>query len=277
MSDDRRHRAPFTPGRDAAGEPCAARRVRTLRAPNLEALPGVRHGFTGRTWDPDDPNAPLLNLARRGDVDDAELVAQWEAVARSLHPALGAAHTALLNQVHGARVLRVGRPSGPLATLGDADAAYTDVPGLVLAVRTADCVPVLVAGRRFVGVAHSGWRGTVAGVVPALVEALRDEGEAPEELVVAVGPAISGEAYEVGDEVVQGLRRAGLDEADFLLGGDERPHVDLRAALGAQLRRLGVSRVALLPHCTVNDTRFHSHRRDGAASGRQAAVIARCP
>lgn len=248
-----------------------------LRARNLGALPGVLHGFTGRTWDPDDPGAPELSLARRGQVDDDELVARWEAVARSLHPALTAGQVALLDQVHGPTVLRARRPTGPLATLGDADAVYTDAPGLVLAVRTADCVPVLVAGRRFVGAAHSGWRGTAAGVVPALVDALRAEGEAPEELTVAVGPAISGEAYEVGDEVVRGLRGAGLDEDDFLLGGGERPHVDLRAAVAAQLRRLGVTRVAILPHCTVNDTRFHSHRRDGAASGRQAAVIARCP
>lgn len=278
MSADRSsHRPPRMPGRGRGFFNGEAPQVRMLRARTLEGLVNVLHGFTGRTFDPDDPDSGILHLARSGGADDATLTRRWEAVARSLHPKLDATCTVLLEQVHGAEVLRIQRPTGPLAVAGRADAAYTDVPGIVLAVRTADCVPVLVAGRRFVGVAHSGWRGTAAGVVPALVEALRAEGEAVQDLVVAIGPAVSGEAYEVGAEVVDGLLSTGLGEEDFLLPGRERPHIDLGAAIRAQLRRLDVHRVETLPFCTVNDGRFHSHRRDGAASGRQAAVIARCP
>lgn len=277
MSDARSRDERSTPGHGPVARPTRDASVTMWRAPGLSDVPGVVHGFTGRTTHPDDPRAPALDLARRGGVPDDELASRWQAVARGLHPGLSASDVVLLHQVHGARVLRATGPTGPLAVLGEADAVFTDVPGLVLAIRTADCVPVLLAGRRHVGAAHSGWRGTVAGVVPALVDALRAAGEAPSRLVAAVGPAISGEAYEVGDEVVQGLRAAGLDDRDFLHPGGDRPHVDLRAAVRAQLLRAGVGRVDVLPHCTVHDPRLHSHRRDGAASGRQAAVIARCP
>lgn len=247
-----------------------------IRARNLAQVAGVLHGFTTRKGGVSEGPWGPLNLAARTDQPQAALVENWRRAVQGLHPGLEPSSVALLSQVHGAKVLEIRGPTGPLATAGAADAAWTRVPGVVLAVRTADCVPVLVAGRGAVAVAHAGWRGTVAGVVPVLIEALVQAGEAASDLVAAVGPAISGQVYTVGREVVDGLRAAGLADEDFLVG-DAPLRVDLQRAVSAQLRRAGVQDVEILSLCTYRDARMHSHRRDGARSGRQAGLIALDP
>lgn len=251
-----------------------------LRSERIGALEGVAHGFTTRQGGVTPGPTGPLDLARREDVPDTALVENWRRVIEALAgPALQADDVALLHQVHGARVLEVSAPSGPLSVVGEADAAFTRRAGVVLAVRTADCVPVLLVGREAVAVAHAGWRGTAAGVVAATVDALVAAGEDPADLVVAIGPSISGASYEVGEEVVDGLRASGLADADFLVaprsaGG--RPHVDLRRAVAAQLRDCGVHHIDRVGGCTLADPTLHSHRRDGPRSGRMAGLIARC-
>lgn len=251
--------------------------VPLLFAANLSGRPGVRHGFTTRDGGVSRGALSSLNLGRRPDETAAALRANWDRVAATLEPRLGADDVALLSQVHGATVLRADAPTGPDAVLGEADAAITVRPGVVLAVRVADCVPVLIASPGGVAVAHAGWRGTAAGVVAATVRALAAAtGDAPGAMTAAVGPHIGGDAYEVGDEVVGALRAAGLADADFLhphVG--PRPHVDLGRAVAAQLRAAGVTDVERVVACTRTDPRFYSHRRDGAATGRFAGVIVR--
>ena len=124
-------------------------------------------------------------------------------------------------------------------------------------------------------VAHAGWRGTAAGVVAATLAALTAaSGCAASDVTAAIGPCISGAAYEVGPEVVAGLRDAGLpDEAFLHTSPGPRAHVDLGRAVAAQLAALGVAQVDRLARCTLRDDAFHSHRRDGAASGRLAGLI----
>lgn len=213
--------------------------------------PGVVHGFSTV----DDCAASLRPPVPPG---------AW----RGLALAVGAPElpVAWMSQVHGAAVLEADAP-GPV---GEADALITRRRGLLLAVRTADCVPVLVAGPAGVAAIHAGWRGVAARVVAAAVSALGGASAA----VAAVGPAIGGAVYEVGPEVVDGLRAAGLPEAVFLRPRPgQRPTVDLAAAVAHQLRAAGVGAVEVLPDCTLRDIRLHSHRRDGDAAGRNAGLV----
>ncbi|HBP18750.1 MAG TPA: hypothetical protein DEA08_13315, partial [Planctomycetes bacterium] len=207
-------------------------------------LRDVPHGFTTRYGGVSQGPLDSLNLARRPGETDERLVENWSRVAAAL--GRGAEDLVLLSQVHGRAVLRVERASGPLACAGEADGLVTREPGLVLAARAADCVPVLLAGPRrdggvpAVGAVHSGWRGTVQDVVGAAVASLCAEAGCPAaELRAVVGPCIGLDAYEVGEEVASELEAAGLGECVERRAG-ARPHADLGAAVELQLRRAGV-------------------------------------
>ena len=170
---------------------------------------------------------------------------------------------ALVSQVHGNICLRASK--GGL--VGEADALVTDQKGLVLAIRTADCVPVLVEAETEVFVIHAGWRGIANGIIEQTlsnVEGLR---------CAAVGPCISVDAYEVGPEVVDGITAAGVPRDIFVQERQPKPHVDLKAAAQFQLQRAAVPNIDVLPHCTFLDENFHSYRRDGNRSGRLAGFI----
>lgn len=155
---------------------------------------------------------------------------------------------ATVNQVHGATVVEVTEAGNH----GEADALYTTRPDLPLAVFTADCVGVVVHGSGGVGVAHAGWRGTLAGVVEALIGRMKEAGVEPE--VAFVGPAIGPCCYEVGPEVR--ARFVGFEATTR----DGRPAIDLPAAVVARLEDLLVNRVGW---CTVDGPDTFSHRRSG--------------
>ena len=124
---------------------------------------------------------------------------------------------------------------------------------------------------------HAGWRGAAAGIVPRAVEHLACRGLASG-LEAVIGPAIAGERYEVGPEVVEAFRAAGVPDSAFLCRppGAHKDHVDVKGAVAWQLAAAGVRQVETLPHCTFADRALHSWRRDGPAAGRLAAVIALC-
>lgn len=169
---------------------------------------------------------------------------------------------AYLDQTHGIDVAeRDGtEPAGPVP---QADAALTRRPGVVLAVLTADCLPIVLAARdaSAVAVVHAGWRGLAAGIVERAVSRLE---LAPGALRAYIGPAISAANYEVGDEV-----RAALQADAVAAGGGfaaTRPghwSCDLPALAAARLLELGVTDVETGAPCTYADPRFYSHRRDG--------------
>jgi polyphenol oxidase len=152
-----------------------------------------------------------------------------------------------------------------LATL-PADAVISDGPGLACGVRTADCVPLLMAcvETRRVAAVHAGWRGVVKGVAGAAIEALLARGSRPEHLIVAIGPHISAAAFEVGEDVARELRAA----SDGALGvmaieGQQKLHAALGQILHAQLVALGVPdrHIEAVPGCTFTDEReFFSYR-----------------
>lgn len=235
----------------------------------------VRHGFTTRDGGVSVGPRDSLHLALRPGDDPSDIVENWRRACAAIERV--PEDLALLEQVHGDGVRTVEAPTGPLHTLGPADGAVTARSDVVLAVRTADCVPVLMAGPGGIGVAHAGWRGVVAGVVGRTVrELVALCGCAPGDLTVAIGPHAKVGAYEVGPDVVRALVGAGLErERVSAMGPGGREHADLEAAVRDQLAAVGVRQVEAVAACTLTDPRFFSHRRDGAETGRLAGLIAR--
>lgn len=212
------------------------------------------------------------NLAHRRPHLPAMLAADRARVAGAI--GLPADRWHLMRQVHGRQVAVVGPSCRPGTELRDVDAMVTALTDRPLVVQAADCVPILLAGRRSVGVAHAGRRGVHLGVVDAVVSALNDLGEQPEDLQVAIGPAIGPCCYEVP----AGLRdEIGADQpAAVATTTWGTPSLDLPAAVEAQLARTGVPSVSRMETCTRCDprARWFSHRAD-PGSGRQVGVVVR--
>lgn len=182
--------------------------------------------------------------------------------------------TAMSGLVHGTAVTVVteaemGRGvTDPATTIRDSDGLVTDVPRLTLGMCFADCTPLLVVDpvRRAIGLAHAGWRGTLAGMPGALVRAMTGAyGSDPADLIAAIGPAIGPEVYEVGAEVAEPFAAA-FPTVTATRPIPERPgksHLDLWTANAAQFEQAGVrttnievSRICTLTH----GDRFFSHR-----------------
>lgn len=174
-------------------------------------------------------------------------------------------------QVHSARVVEVGPHTDPrqLARV-EADALVSAAPGIGLAVRAADCLPVLFADSEhgLIGAAHAGRVGLGAGVLAATVAALAALGAC--DLRAWIGPHICGECYEVPEEL-RAEFSAELPQASSQTSWGT-PSLDLGAAAAAQLAALGVE-VNRVDPCTRTTPWLHSYRRDGAAAGRQAGVV----
>ncbi len=191
--------------------------------------------------------------------------ADGDAAARLVAALGGEGPVRSVTQVHGARVVRA--EDADLAV--EADAIVSTRPGAVIAVRVADCVPVLLAAPGGVAAVHAGWRGTAADVVRAALDELRRAtGARPGDVRAAVGPSICGACYEVGDEVIAAVA-AVAPGASWRVGAR---NVDLAEANAAILRAEGVA-VDVLGRCTRCGTGFWSYRRDGPAGGRQVGAI----
>lgn len=168
-------------------------------------------------------------------------------------------------QVHGARV--VDEHAGDV----EADAIVSTSPDRVVAVRVADCVPILYTAPGGVAAVHAGWRGTAAGITLQALRALCERvGVEPAQVRAAIGPCICGSCYEVGPEVLAGVGAVAVGDR-WRVGVR---NVDLAEANASVLRAAGVQ-VDVLGACTRCGTGFWSHRRDGAAAGRQVGAI-RC-
>ena len=182
-----------------------------------------------------------------------------------------------LKQVHGARVLCVEQARlTPISVEAEpeADAAVGCNSGIVLAVLSADCLPVAFAATdgSVIGLAHAGWRGLAAGVLERTVAAMRIQ---PADVLAWLGPAIGPESYEVGEDVRTAFV-AGDPGADTCFAYTRRGHwrCDLYALARRQLDCVGISHVHGGGFDTFGDpARFYSYRRDGVRSGRQATLI----
>ncbi len=163
-----------------------------------------------------------------------------------------------LKQIHSNRVVR----ADTAGVRGEADALVTREPGLHAAIRTADCMPILLGDpvHRAVAAIHSGWRGTAAGIADRAVSRMGVEyGSRPEDLRAAIGPGIGLCCYEVGPEVAEQFGKTG------------RVHLDLAGELVMQLTNAGISRscIQLGSFCTFCQAEeFWSYRREKEGAGR---------
>ena len=217
--------------------------------------------FSGRGAAPPDEPSPTSYLARR--------------LARAL--SLDGTPIVRATQVHGVRAVTIPEPlpSGGVHDAGDCDILATGVPGLALAVQSAVCVPIVLAGGDAIAVAHAGWRGTAANAAGAAVAALRRLGVPPAFVRAWLGPSIGPCCYEVGGEV------AAQFAGEFLrasCGGGF--HLNLAAVNRAQLEAASVPRasISIHPACTrCGGEKYASFRRDGARAGRMIALVRRAP
>lgn len=231
----------------------------------------IPHGFSVREGGVSEGAFRSLNLGFAGGDDAGRVRENHRRLADAVGVALPDLHT--VSQVHGDTVLRVGSAPAEeaLKPRGEADALWTSRAGAAVGVRTADCVPILIAdpeGRRVAAV-HSGWRGTDLRIAARAVEALAAEGARPQKLVVAVGPAIQRCCYEVSEELAQRFRTRFGDEVATREGGLWR--LDLAFAVRRTLGEAGIpeDRIDVMAECTACDAeRFFSHRRDKGVTGR---------
>jgi len=208
------------------------------------------------------------------DRSDGDLAADGPpAELRARRSALAPTPWTWLRQEHGSQVVIVDSPGAGAGS--QADASVTDVPGATLSVQVADCAPVLLyaPGPRgaIVAAVHAGWRGLVAGVLPATAEVMREIGAG--EISWILGPCISADAYEFSAE--------DLDAVVGTLGDHVRSHtaqgrpaLDVRAAVAASLSAaaIAVDGPDSPPACTATSGRHWSYRAR-ADRARQAAVI----
>jgi polyphenol oxidase len=231
----------------------------TLEIITSDAL-AARHGFFTRKGGASSGIFAGLNCGT-GSTDQTEIVAiNRTRVAEAM--GLGPEALVTVHQVHSARALAV---TGPLSIRPEADALVTATPGVLLAVLTADCQPVLfndpVAG--VIGAAHAGWRGAVDGVLEATVAAMEALGADRSRVTAVIGPTISQSAYEVGPEFLDRFRAEDPDNTRFFASGSgDRMLFDLPGYGLSRLRRAGIGRAEWTGHCTYNDpVRFYSYRR----------------
>lgn len=232
---------------------------------------GFAHGFSTRMGGVSEGAFASLNLGRTVG-DDPEAVAEN---VRRFATAIGADvdHLFEVSQVHGHTVARVSAQSEVLEVRRiEADALVTGTSGAAVGVRTADCVPILIADRDRGAVAavHAGWRGLVAGVIGAALEALGADSKA---VVVAIGPHIR--QFEVGEDVAAEI--AAACGPSVIVERSPRPHADLARAARLQLTARGVREIDDVGGCTLRESaRFFSHRRDAGVTGRHlSAIVAR--
>jgi polyphenol oxidase len=250
--------------------------LRSLQLQNL----GIAHGFSLRSGGVSAGPFASFNLGRSVGDEAARVQANRERFAR----AVGYPEAALyeVSQVHG-RLIHVVAAGAAVATVREerADGLVAPLPGLAIGVRTADCVPILLAdtGTGAVAALHAGWRGVARGVVEAGVASLRAacqaQGVTRSVIVAAIFPHIRRCCFEVGTEVAEALVTASSDGAVVDRIG-EKLHVDLTRAVLAQLMGAGIERAHIddVPGCTrCEPERFFSYRRDGAASGRHLTAI----
>ncbi len=222
--------------------------ARFLTIPRWSRMPFLIHGFGLANWMVQD------------------LMSEWPGFA-----------VATTQQVHSAGVNVISRPP---ETEPVGDGLATDKPGVILVVRTADCLPILLADteRRVVAALHCGWRGTALGLAEKTVAVLRDRyGIEPSALLAAFGPCIQKNCYEVGQDVRRRFEEERLPLGDF------QPHpsrpkkflLDLQAANRSQLLRAGLDpgNMNFIGECTHCERRMSSYRREGAEAGRMSAFV----
>jgi YfiH family protein len=154
----------------------------------------------------------------------------------------------------------------------DTDAMVTRVTDLALAIQVADCVAVLLGDpvNRIIGAVHAGWRGAANDIIPKTIAKMLTLGAETKQIYGFLGPCISLGSFEVGEEVATQFPNEYVDREHY-----NKPHIDLKAFINFQLLNEGMldSKIELDTHCTINDERFYSYRRQKEKSGRMMGII----
>lgn len=269
-----------------------------LECERLARLPWLLHAFSTRHGGVSEAPAAGLNLGLTDGDSRANVQQNRKVFLRAL--SAGRFSLATLHQVHSSRVYQIARRrngklecriSGALPARRsnparlEGDALVTGEAGVLLSVRSADCMPVLLADRRqrVIAAIHAGWRGALEGIIEnAASEMQRRFASRPRDLLAAVGPFIHACCYEVGQEVVEAFRRRFPQGKEFFRNAPPGPaaRLDLGAVARDQLRSAGVlcSNIAIAEFCTsCRADLFFSHRRDGGRTGRMMAVLGMRP
>lgn len=240
----------------------------------LSAVSGVKHGFFGRKGGVSTGIYESLNIGQGSD-DEAQSIRDNRDRIRN---ALGAEKLLSCFQVHSAKTITV---SEPWRTRPQADGMVTKVPGLALCVLSADCVPVLFADTEagVIGAAHAGWKGAIAGICEATLDAMEAIGADRSRITAAIGPAIQQASYEVGPE----FRDTFVGDQEwtdrlFVAGKGDRSHFDLTGYVEAVLMDHDVAAVDNLglDTCALEDDYFSNRRRNHRGEpdyGRNGSVI----
>ncbi len=256
-------------GRGALRAPFVASEVREVSVPGpvprfeipgWQEEYGVVAGITGRGTEP----GRGFDLGLWSGEPVGEVMSRWLAFRREMRqfPAV-----ALGNQVHGIEVMRLDAGTGWIQSEG-IDGWITTMPGILLTVTIADCIPVyLVVPGLAVALLHAGWRGTAGGILGRGVKQLQSAtGCSPSDIVIHCGVGICGPCYEVGSEVVRGCGGPAEGEGPW--------HLDLRERLSDQAAGLGLSQGTTSDWCSAHDRpSFFSYRASRGTDGRMVAYI----
>lgn len=215
------------------------------------------------------PDQTLVEVAFTDSSTDLQgLRPDFPALLSALEAEVGV-RLARLSQVHSDEVLVVDAPMA-LGQVPNGDALVTLTRGLGLMIRVADCVPVALADVEagVIGAVHAGRPGMALDVVTRAVERMRAEGAT--RITAWIGPHVCGECYEVPDEMRAEVAAVVPEAWSTTRWGT--PALDIGAGVRAQLETAGVD-VEAVGGCTLEETRFHSFRREGAAAGRMAGLV----
>lgn len=252
--------------------------LKPVRAENLVSLDGVAHGFFTRQGGVSKGIYTTLNCGL-GSSDNPDAVRENR---KRVLAHLGAKGIVSAHQVHGTTALHVDSV-WPEGVRPKADAMVTATRGLAVGVLTADCAPVLMAdaGAGVVGAAHAGWRGAIAGILEATIDAMEQLGASRARIAAAVGPCIRQRAYEVGPEFEAQFVKLDPANARFFTPGPGRggrPHFDLSGYALSRLEAAGIACAVQSAACTYeNPGDFFSYRgsqtRREPDYGRQISAI----
>ena len=249
--------------------------IELLRAP---ALGNVPHGFAGRQGGVSTGICAGLNVGLGSEDDRLAILRNRDLARDALMPG---ATLVTVRQVHSPDVVTV---TAPIAEdeRPEADAMVTRMPGLILGILTADCVPVLFADReaRVIGAAHAGWKGAIGGVTDRTIAAMEALGASREDIACAIGPCIGRASYEVTLDFAERFERDDAENMRFFSAGRAgHCQFDIAAYVASRLQAAGIRQIALLDEDTYSQPdRFFSYRRSCHAQesdyGRQISMIA---
>ena len=243
----------------------------------LGCIPAVAHGFFGRMGGISTGIYASLNAGFGTQDDRPSVVRNRILVMQSLELDIDMLRT--LYQIHGTTVLDAAHISPDVPA--QADAMVTDQPGLTLGILSADCAPILFCDpyAAIIGAAHAGWRGALAGVALATVNAMVAKGAETRYIIAAIGPCIGAASYQVGAEFMAQFCDTDPKYRSFFHKQHGHLHFDLPGFLRQQLTQFGIGMVDWLEHDTCQQAaQFFSYRRathEGVADyGRQISLIA---